>query len=137
MLPTQLQMDKEVWATTDCLTCANCCKTMTPTFTPADVKRIAAHLGMSKKKLYDTYFYTEPTEGDIVNTTQPCQWLNVKDNKCSIYTVRPADCATFPHHNKKDFDNYNHVYEQNIDKCPATYKLVVKMEKWITQNYQW
>jgi hypothetical protein len=25
--------EKEVWAETDCLSCANCCKTMTPTFT--------------------------------------------------------------------------------------------------------
>ncbi len=33
-------LEKEVWQETDCLTCANCCKTMTPTFTNADMKRI-------------------------------------------------------------------------------------------------
>ncbi|MET0299247.1 MAG: hypothetical protein ABW036_05780, partial [Flavitalea sp.] len=28
-----LAADKEVWEEVDCLTCANCCKTMSPTFT--------------------------------------------------------------------------------------------------------
>ena len=41
------QIDAEVWKEIDCLSCANCCKTMTPTFTKADIKRIAAHLDMS------------------------------------------------------------------------------------------
>ena len=40
-------LEKEVWAETDCLSCANCCKTMTPTFTKQDLKRISAHFSMS------------------------------------------------------------------------------------------
>ena len=31
-------IDKEVWAETDCLSCGNCCKTMSPTFTFQDIK---------------------------------------------------------------------------------------------------
>ena len=33
----------QVWAEVDCLSCANCCKKMTPTFTQQDIKRISAH----------------------------------------------------------------------------------------------
>ena len=33
--------DAQVWQETDCTTCANCCKTMTPVFTKADIKRYA------------------------------------------------------------------------------------------------
>src|SRR5260221_11398297 len=40
-------IEKEVWKEVDCLSCANCCKTMSPTYTLKDIKRIAAHLGMS------------------------------------------------------------------------------------------
>jgi uncharacterized protein len=137
MLPKQLELDKEVWQEVDCLSCANCCKTMTPTFTKADKVRIAAHLKMSEKELYDKYFEKDPDNGDTVNKTQPCQWLNLKDNKCSIYEVRPLDCSGFPHHTKKRFDNFNHVYEQNIDKCPATYAMVEKMKNWIEAEYKW
>jgi hypothetical protein len=33
-------IDQQVWPEVDCLSCANCCKTMTPTFTPHDIKSI-------------------------------------------------------------------------------------------------
>lgn len=34
------QADKEVWQEIDCLSCGNCCKKMTPTFTPKDIVTI-------------------------------------------------------------------------------------------------
>jgi uncharacterized protein len=137
MLPKQLELDKEVWQEVNCLSCANCCKTMTPTFTKADKIRIAAHLNTTVKELQDKYMMVDEDNGDWVNKKQPCQWLDKKTNMCSIYEVRPLDCATFPHHTKKRFDNYNHVYEQNIDKCPATFAMVQKMQTWIEKEYQW
>ena len=45
----------QVWAETDCLSCANCCKVMTPTFTKSDLKRISAHFNMTEKEFYDTW----------------------------------------------------------------------------------
>jgi uncharacterized protein len=137
MHATTLVLDKEVWQEVDCLSCANCCKTMTPTYTPADLKRIALYLNTTPKALFDQYMMKDPDNGDTVNKSTPCQWLNLKDNKCSIYDVRPIDCSGFPHHTKKRFDNYNHVYEQNIDKCPATYALVQKVQKWVEAEYNW
>ncbi|MFM2386209.1 MAG: hypothetical protein RL660_966 [Bacteroidota bacterium] len=137
MLSKQLELNEQVWQEVDCLSCANCCKTMTPTFTKEDTKRIAAHLGITTKELYNKYFEKDEDNGDIVNKKQPCQWLNLKDNKCSIYEVRPVDCSGFPHHTKKRFDNYNHVYEQNIDKCPATFAMVQKLQAWVEEEYKW
>ena len=119
--------DKEVWAETDCLKCANCCKTMTPTFTPADIKRIAAHLKMTPDAFRDKWLYKERGTGDWMNRKQPCQFLDRTTNKCDIYAVRPADCAGFPHHTKKDFTEWAHVYKQNIEYCPATYRLVERI----------
>jgi Fe-S-cluster containining protein len=63
-------------------------------------------------------------EGDWINKSQPCQFLNMKDNKCSIYEVRPRDCSGFPHHTRKRMVDYMHVFKQNIEYCPATYRLV-------------
>jgi uncharacterized protein len=137
LLPKQVELDAKVWQEIDCLQCANCCKTMTPTYTPTDLKRIALHLNITKKQLFDTYLMKDVDNGDIVNKNTPCQWLNTKDNKCDIYEVRPLDCSGFPHHTKKQFDLYNHVYEQNLDKCPATYKMIEKMEKWVNAEYEW
>lgn len=120
-------LEKEVWPETDCLSCANCCKTMTPTFTMSDQKRISSHLGMSVEAFQQKWLRRERGGNrDWLNKTEPCQFLNLTDNKCSIYEVRPADCAGFPHLTKK-FKEYAHIHKQNVEYCPATYKLVEKM----------
>ena len=109
-----IEMDKEVWAETDCLACANCCKTMTPTFTNSDIKRISAHFNQTPDEFKEKWLYKERGTGDWMNKKQPCQFLNLKDNKCSIYEIRPADCSGFPHHTKKHFTEWVHVYKQNL-----------------------
>ena len=123
--------DKEVWQEVDCLSCANCCKTMSPTFTNSDVKRIAAHLAMSEEEFRKKWLYRDRNK-DWINKIQPCQFLNLEDNKCSIYEVRPKDCAGFPHHTKRRMVDYMHVFKQNLEYCPATYRLVEKMKARIT-----
>lgn len=122
-----IEVNKEVWAETDCLACANCCKTMTPTFTPKDIKRISAHFNQTPDEFKTKWLYKERGTGDMMNKKQPCQFLDLKDNKCSIYEIRPDDCSGFPHHTKKHFTDWVHVYKQNVEYCPATYKLVEKM----------
>jgi Fe-S-cluster containining protein len=113
----------EAWSRTDCLDCANCCKTMSPTYTKNDVLRISEHLGMTEKAFREKWLYKDNT-GDWMNVKQPCQFLDMKTNMCDIYAVRPADCAGFPHHYKKRMVDYMHMYKQNIEYCPATYRLV-------------
>lgn len=122
-----LQLEKEVWQETDCLSCANCCKTMTPTFTKQDMKRISAYFGQTVGEFQEQWLKKEKGgDRDWLNKTEPCQFLNLKDNKCSIYEVRPADCAGFPHLTKK-FHDFVHIHKQNVEYCPASYKLVEKM----------
>lgn len=121
-----VQTDVEVWKETDCLACANCCKTMSPTFTKKDVTRISRHFGMSEEAFRKKWLYKD-RNGDWLNKKQPCQFLNLEDNKCSIYEIRPRDCAGFPHHTKRAMVDYMHVFKQNVEYCPATYKLVEKM----------
>ena len=61
-----VEIDKEVWAETDCLACANCCKTMTPTFTNADIKRISAHLEMTEDA-FKKKWLKKDRAGDWIN----------------------------------------------------------------------
>ncbi|MBA3828737.1 MAG: YkgJ family cysteine cluster protein [Taibaiella sp.] len=129
------ETDATVWRDIDCTTCANCCKTMTPTYTRKDLVRISAHMGMTPKQFADKWLHKEEDSGDWVNTTQPCQFL--VNNMCSIYDVRPADCAEFPHHNKKPFDAYNDTFIKNVHRCPATFTLVERMKKRIENEYEW
>ena len=121
-----IEVDKEVWQETDCLSCANCCKTMSPTFTKEDIARISAHINMTPVEFKKKYLYLDDI-GDWMNVQQPCQFLDLKTNMCSIYEVRPADCAGFPHLRKRKMKDYVHVHHQNVTYCPATYKMVEKM----------
>ena len=130
-----LETDRSVWEDVDCTHCANCCKTMTPTFRRSDVLRISAHLGMTPKDFAARWLHKEEDTGDWVNVNQPCQFL--VDNKCSIYEVTPKDCAEFPHHNKRPFDAYNDTFEQNLHRCPATFLLVERLKKRIEKEYEW
>lgn len=121
------KLEKDVWKQVDCLSCANCCKTMTPTFTDADIKRISAHFGQTTDEFRKKWLRKEKSgDGDWLNKKQPCQFLDLGNNKCSIYHIRPADCAGFPHLPKK-LKGYAHVHKQNIEYCPATYRMVEKM----------
>jgi Fe-S-cluster containining protein len=117
------EANEKAWERTDCLDCANCCKTMSPTYTKEDIRRISAHLDMTEKAFREKWLYKDKT-GDWMNVKQPCQFLDLKTNMCDIYAVRPRDCAGFPHHNKKMGADYMHMYKQNIEYCPATYRLV-------------
>ena len=120
-------MHEEVFEEINCLGCANCCKTMTPTFTKQDMKRISAHFGQSVEEFQTKWLKKERGgDRDWLNKTEPCQFLNLTDNKCSIYEVRPADCAGFPHLTKK-FNDFVHIHKQNVEYCPASYRLVEKM----------
>jgi Fe-S-cluster containining protein len=118
--------EPNVWKEVDCLSCANCCKSMTPTFTNADIKRIANFLGTTANDFRKTYLLKDRT-GDWMNVKQPCQFLDMKTHKCSIYAVRPSDCSGFPHLSKKKVEEYIHVHHQNIEFCPATFNMVERM----------
>ncbi len=123
------QVDKEVWAETDCLSCANCCRTMSPTYKFHDLKRIAGHFNMKIKEFKTKWLYFDKKENDWMNVSKPCQFLDKKTNMCSIYEIRPADCAGFPHLTKKKMIDYMHIHRQNIQYCPATFKMVEKLKE--------
>lgn len=122
------RIDKEVWAEVNCLSCANCCKKMSPTFTWEDTKRIAAHLGMRPKDFREKYLYLDKRDKDWMNVKRPCQFLDLNTNMCTIYEVRPADCAAFPHLTRKPLPDYMHVHKQNIEYCPATMLFTEKLQ---------
>lgn len=122
------KIDNEVWKDVHCLECANCCKVMSPTYTLEDIKRISAHLGMSAKEFKEKWLYLDKRGNEWMNKSRPCQFLDLKTNMCTIYKVRPADCADFPHFLKKPQKDYLYIHKQNIEYCPASMLMVEKLK---------
>ena len=114
---------------TDCLNCANCCKTTGPLFTNADVERIAKHFRMKPQKFIDQFLRLDE-DNDYVLQGVPCTFLGA-DNYCSIYDVRPKACREFPHTDRKKFQQISHLTLKNVAICPAAYNIVEEMKKLI------
>jgi len=112
---------------TDCLTCANCCKTTGPLFTDKDIERIAKHFKM-KPQQFITEFLRIDDENDYVLQAVPCTFLG-EDNYCSIYEVRPKACREFPHTNRKKFQQISNLTLKNVAICPAAFNIVEAMKK--------
>ena len=121
------EAEKETWKEVECLTCANCCKKMTPILTKPDRKRIAGYLGITPSEFKNKYLVYDKEDDDWRMQQQPCVFLDLSTNKCTIYTVRPNDCASFPHLTKTPLKSYIYIHKQNIEYCPATYRFVEKM----------
>ncbi len=134
LAPLIVEADKETWNEVACLDCANCCKKMTPTYTPADIKRISAHVGLSAEEYFKKYL-EKRKDGDVTNKKTPCHFLG-EDHKCTIYAIRPADCAGFPHFTRKDFKYQaeQKTYTTNITLCPATLVFVEKLEAKVAEK---
>lgn len=121
--------EDETWREIHCLECANCCKVMTPTYTREDIERISGHLGMTPLQFKKKWLQYDKKGREWTNVSRPCQFLDLKTNKCKIYEVRPADCAGFPHLTKRPFKDYFYVHKQNIEYCPATYTMMEKLKR--------
>lgn len=132
--PRVAEVEKKVWEEVECLSCANCCKVMSPTFTREDIERISAFLGMTPARFKRKWLYFDKKSRDWMNVSQPCQFLDLATNKCNIYDIRPADCAGFPHLSKTPFSDYFYIHKQNIEYCPATYSMIEKMKNLLKEK---
>lgn len=111
---------------TDCLQCANCCKTTGPLFTDKDVERISRFLKMKPSKFEDVYLRRDE-DNDLVLQNVPCPFLD-NENYCMIYEVRPKACREFPHTDRKKFYQINHLTLKNVAICPAAFNIVEKLK---------
>ena len=112
---------------TNCLHCANCCKTTGPLFTTADIERISKYLRVKPQQFMAQYLRVDE-DNDYVLQTVPCAFLD-QDNTCFIYEVRPKACREFPHTDRKKFQQISNITLKNIPICPAVYNIVEEMKK--------
>ncbi|MEM6298923.1 MAG: YkgJ family cysteine cluster protein [Bacteroidota bacterium] len=124
------EIHEEVFEEIDCLTCANCCKTISPVFKARDIVRIAKHLRMKPAQLEEQYLQIDEDD-DYVVKELPCPFLGA-DNFCSIYEVRPRACESYPH-TDKEFHKKLVLTQKNTEVCPATYRIVEEMKKRISE----
>lgn len=122
-----VELHEEEFQRTDCLECANCCKTTGPLFTAKDIERISKFFKMKQQEFIDSYLRLDE-ENDYVLQSVPCTFLGA-DNYCSIYNVRPKACREFPHTDRKKFQQISNLTLKNVAICPAAFNIVEEMKK--------
>lgn len=122
------KLHDEEFERTDCLTCANCCKTTSPIFLDKDIQRISKHLKMKEQQFIEQYLVLD-TDDFFMLKTAPCPFLDETDNKCFIYEVRPKACKEYPHTNRRKFIQIAKLTIKNTEICPATFHIVEALKK--------
>jgi len=120
-----LETHNEVFSEIKCTDCANCCKVFSPPVNETDIERISAFLQISETEFVEKYLKTDD-KGRYEMKALPCPFL--KDNKCSIYEIRPIVCQEYPHTNKKDFKQLRFKHIGNTEVCPAVYHILETMK---------
>ena len=119
------RLHEEAFSIIDCTQCANCCKTVSPQFRKTDIRRIARQLNVKPTEFQATYLRTDE-DGNLFLKSPPCPFLGT-DNRCTIYEVRPRDCAEYPHTQKKGFTFRTHGLAENSLHCPAVFYIIEQM----------
>lgn len=122
-----LETHEETFAEIDCLSCANCCKTIGPLYTEKDIERISKYLRM-KSSEFEMKFLKTDEENDKILQNLPCFFLK-DDNSCSIYEIRPKACREYPHTDRKKIYQINNLMIKNTLICPAVYIFLEKLRK--------
>lgn len=121
------EIHQEISEKTDCLSCANCCKTTGPLFTNADIERISKHLKLKPSEFIQTYLQVDEDK-DYVLQKLPCHFLD-NDNYCLIYDIRPKACREYPHTDRKKIFQIGNITIKNTEICPIAYHVVEQMKK--------
>lgn len=116
----------------DCLSCANCCRSLGPRITDKDLERMAKVLRIKASEVVTNYLRIDE-DGDMVFKSMPCPFLGT-DNYCSIYESRPKACREYPHTDRKKFFQIFNLTIKNAYTCPIVYEVLEELTKKITPN---
>jgi len=111
---------KQVSESIDCTSCGNCCKEMHPILKKKDINKLSKSLNITPDQFIAKYV-TKDKDGKRILNQLPCPFL--KDNKCTQYDSRPADCASYPHLHKKDFVFRLIGVVNNYSICPIVFNV--------------
>lgn len=111
------KLHDEFFETFDCLSCANCCKSISPIITDKDIERIAKHLRIKPSVFVEKYVFMD-TDGFWAYKQTPCPFLDA-ENYCAIYDARPKACSEYPHTDRRNMKQILDITLKNYSVCPA------------------
>jgi uncharacterized protein len=121
------QLHSEVFSQINCLSCANCCRSLGPRITDRDIGKLSKHLKIRPSVFIDKYLNLDE-DSDYVFKSMPCLFLD-RGNYCMVYSERPKACREYPHTDRRRFFQIMDITLKNTFICPAVYAIVEKLKK--------
>lgn len=126
-----IEMPYEKSPSCSCEECVSSCRHRPGWFLPGEAEKVAKYLKISMKELYEKYLvmdYFGQREIDVLSPGSleehghkasigfafrgsQCIFLNSQD-RCSIYSVRPFECAVAHHGNRHKLEGFHHWVAQ-------------------------
>ncbi len=119
------QLHEEVSEKIDCLSCANCCKTLGPAIYDKDIERLSKALRLKPAEVVASFLRIDE-DGDYVFKSMPCPFL-MPDNYCSVYEHRPKACREYPHTDRRKFEQIYKLTVKNTSVCPIAYEVLYQL----------
>jgi uncharacterized protein len=120
-------MHDQVFGEVNCLDCGNCCKSLGPRISDADIRRISQVLKIKPSELTEKYLRLDE-DNDYVFRQMPCPFLD-SSNYCIIYENRPRACRDYPHTDRRRMQQILPITLKNTETCPAVFEIVERLKK--------
>ncbi len=103
----------------NCRMCGKCCDS--PTITKKDIANICGYLNISFEECVKKYLkYFDGLKGELRDINGKCVFL--KNNRCSIYKVRPLICRIRPYSTQLKNDELILTYDGwFLENCPGLF----------------
>ncbi|HSH51360.1 MAG TPA: YkgJ family cysteine cluster protein [Bacteroidales bacterium] len=126
------ELHDKIFQEINCLDCANCCKSISPTLYDKDIERLSKQLKIKPSQFVIKYLYLDD-EGDYVFKQTPCPFL-LPNNYCLVYESRPKACREYPHTGRPRFYQILDLTLKNSQVCPAVFELIERLKKLRNNN---
>ncbi|MCS6991326.1 MAG: YkgJ family cysteine cluster protein [Chitinophagales bacterium] len=117
----------------DCTQCANCCKTLEPGLHEHEIAVLAKHSGMDSQTFQAQHIHREADTGIWFLRPMPCLFL--RQNRCTIYEVRPECCRDYPHLLRQGLKFRLRSVLRNYTICPIVFNTLEEL-KMVTGFFQ-
>lgn len=111
----------------NCLECANCCASISPSVQDKDIHKIARFLKIKPSVVVKKFMHIDD-EHDYVMNVSPCPFLG-SDNLCRIYQSRPLACKGYPHTDRNKVVQILELSLKNTLICPAVSYIFEELKK--------
>jgi Fe-S-cluster containining protein len=118
-------LNKKAELAIDCTKCGNCCRTLIIDVASSEIALCATAMRLEQSDFKEKYI-EESQQGRMFINSVPCHFFS--DNKCTIYSLRFADCRDFPSLHKSGFKDRLLGTLLHYGRCPIVYNVIEQLK---------